>query len=63
MKNPGIVYFRFLLILIGFASGIGCAAASGIPADSLTKAGMAVGLGLISGLCFLGAAVTFLRKD
>lgn len=63
MKNPGIVYFRFLLILISFASGIGCAAAAGIPADSLTSAGMAIGLGIISGMCFLAAAITFLRRD
>lgn len=63
MKNPGIVYFRLFLLLVAVSSGIGCAAAAGLPADSLTRAGMAIGLGIISGMCFLATAITFLKRD
>lgn len=79
MKNPGIVYFRLLLLLIAIAAGIGCATLSiaersysmypessemtnTIIADTGLNGG-AIGLGIISGMCFLGMAITFLRKD
>lgn len=72
-KNPGIDYFRLLLLLIGLSSGIGCATLSQeVVADSMFSShrtiesglnGGAIGLGIISGMCFLGIAITFLRKD
>lgn len=78
-KNPAIDYFRSLLFVVAIASGIGCATLSievrsytiypesselsnNIIADTGLNGG-AIGLGIISGMCFLGMAVTFLRKD
>ena len=71
-KNPGIEYFRLLLLLIGVACGIGCATLSqevvrevygALPTIETGLNGGAIGLGIISGMCFLGAAITFLKKD
>ena len=79
MKNPGIVYFRLFLLLVAISAGIGCATLSvsersytmypessgltySITADTGLNGG-AIGLGIISGMCFLGMAITFLRKD
>lgn len=79
MKNPGIVYFRLFLLLVAVSSGIGCATLSiaarsytVFPESSelsytvVTDTGLnggAIGLGIISGLSFLGAAITFLKRD